>query len=448
MTTHASAMDTPAPPPPREVAAPALGADRISSIDTLRGFALLGILPMNIPFFAYYSFAFFNPSIQGGFEGANFLAWLFGHLFFEFKMMTIFSALFGAGIIVFTTRAQQRTGRSAGLFYRRLGWLLLFGLIHAYIIWEGDILVTYAICGMVAFLFRKLSVKWLLLIAGALLMVAPILNVLFGAFMELARSAAQAVDAGTAEDWQEGLGAAWPDMQRGFLPTEEELARQRDAFTGGYMDLLPHRATQAAMFQFFMLPLWGIWRVTAVMLIGMAAMKSGVFSNLRSTRFYSRLLAFGYGLGLPIVGVGAWLWVRNDFDVVRWYWLDSHFNYFGSMLVAAGHVALVMLIIRAGALRWLTARLAAVGQMAFSNYIAHSVLCAMLFYGYGLGLWGEVSRLGLWGIVLLIWGAQLVWSPIWLARFRFGPLEWLWRTLTYWKRQPMRRAPGALRPGE
>lgn len=446
MTTAPSAMDTPPPPPapPASLASaratPALGSDRISSIDTLRGFALLGILPMNIPFFAYYTFVFFNPALQGGFEGANLAAWLFGHVFFEFKMMTIFSALFGAGIIVFTTRAEQRTGKSAGLFYRRLGWLLFFGLIHAYLIWEGDILVSYAICGMVAFLFRKLSVKWLLVIAGALLMVAPMINVVFGTFMELMRSAAQAVEAGTAEEWQNGFADAWPEMQKGFVATEEALAEQRAAFTGGYLDLLPQRASQAAMFQFFMIPLWGIWRVTAVMLLGMVALKTGVFSNLRSAAFYRKMLVVGYGLGLPLAGVSGWLHAAKGFDIVRWYMLDSHFNYFGSLLVASGHVALVMLIIRAGALRWLTARLAAVGQMAFSNYIAHSVICSLVFYGYGLGMWGEVSRVGLWGIVLLIWTAQLVWSPIWLARFRFGPLEWMWRSLTYWKRQPMLRA--------
>lgn len=444
MTTAASAMDTPAPLPPRTPPAPppgpALGADRISAIDTLRGFALLGILPMNIPFFAYYTFVFFNPSLQGGFEGANLGAWLFGHVFFEFKMMTIFSALFGAGIIVFTSRAEQRTGKSAALYYRRLGRLLLFGLIHAYFIWEGDILVSYAICGMIAFLFRKLSVRWLLVIAGALLMVAPIINVIFGAFMELMRSAAQAVEAGTAEEWQTGLADAWTETEKGFVATEEVLAEQRAAFTGGYLDLLPQRATQAAMFQFFMIPLWGIWRVTAVMLLGMAALKTGVFSNLRSSAFYRKMLVVGYALGLPLAGFSGWLGATNEFDIARWYMIDSQFNYFGSLLVACGHVALLMLIIRSGALRWLTARLAAVGQMAFSNYIAHSVICSLIFYGYGLGMWGEVNRVGLWGIVLLIWAAQLVWSPIWLARFRFGPLEWMWRSLTYWKRQPMRRA--------
>lgn len=434
-------MSTLATTPDAPHAAPTRATERIAFIDTLRGFALLGILPMNIPFFAYYSFVFFNPSLQGGFDGPNFLAWLFGHTFFEFKMMTIFSALFGAGIVVFTTRAIQKTGRSAGLYYRRLAWLLLFGLIHAYIIWEGDILVTYAICGAFAFLFRKLKVPTLLIVATALLLVAPALNVVTGYFFGMMRDAAAAVDAGTAEEWQQGLAQGWADTEMMFNPTDEMLAAERDAFEGGYFDLLPHRASQAAMFQFFMLPLWGIWRVTAVMLLGMAALKAGVFTATRSPRFYLGMLGVGYLVGLPLVGVGAAVLVRSNFDIVTWYVLSSHFNYFGSLLVAAGHVALFALVVKAGSLAWLTTRLASVGQMAFTNYIAHSVICALLFYGYGFGLWGEVSRVGLWGIVLLIWTAQLLWSPWWLARFRFGPLEWLWRTLTYWKIQPMRRDP-------
>jgi uncharacterized protein len=421
-------------------AAPALGGDRIGLLDTLRGFALLGILPMNMPLFAFYSFAFFTPSIAGGFEGVNFLAWLFGHVFFEFKMMTIFSALFGAGIVVFTTRAVHKTGRCAGLYYRRLAWLLVFGLIHAYLIWEGDILVAYAVCGAIAFLFRKAGVKALLVLGLALLLVAPAINVLMGSLFGMMRDAAAAVDAGTAAAWQEDWAEGWRETEKSYVPTDDLLEAERRAFEGGYLALWLHRAQHAAMFQFLMLPLWGVWRVTGTMLLGMAALKSGVFTGSRSDGFYLRMLAVGYLAGIPLVGFGAVMMVRSGFDIVAWYSVSSHFNYFGSLLVASGHVALVALAVRAGVWRRLTARLATVGQMAFTNYIAQSVICALLFYGYGFGLWNEVSRAGLWGIVALIWTAQLLWSPWWLARFRFGPLEWLWRSLTYWKAQPMRRA--------
>jgi uncharacterized protein len=114
------------------------------------------------------------------------------------------------------------------------------------------------------------------------------------------------------------------------------------------------------------------------------------------------------------------------------------YNSYGSVIVALGHVGMVMLIVQSGALYWLTRRLAAVGRMALSNYLTHSIVCTTLFYGYGFGLFGTINRTGLAAIVLIIWASQLLLSPIWLAHFRFGPAEWLWRSLTYGQPQPMR----------
>ncbi|MGP1310944.1 MAG: DUF418 domain-containing protein, partial [Phycisphaerales bacterium] len=284
-------------------ATPVLRAERITLIDTLRGFALLGILPMNMPIFAFYSFQFFNPSIQNSLEGPNFLAWLFGHLFFEFKMMTIFSALFGAGIIIFTTRAVERTGKSAGVYYRRLGWLFLFGLIHAYVIWEGDILVVYAMTGAIAFLFRKLRPRWLILIACVAMLQMPLFNAVSSWYFTTARDAYEAVQAGeTVPDWQQGFAESYPKASQGFVPTEEALAAERAAFEGGYFDLLPHRAAFAAMWQFVQFPLMFFGRVFGVMLLGMAALKLGIFTGHRSARFYLWMLAAGYLIGLPLIG--------------------------------------------------------------------------------------------------------------------------------------------------
>ncbi len=438
MSTFPAAAATPMTPDAPHPA-PVRATERIAFIDTLRGFALLGILPMNIPIFAFYSFQFFNPSIQNSLEGPNFFAWLFGHFFFEFKMMTIFSALFGAGIVIFTTRATQKTGRCAGLFYRRIGWLFFFGLIHAYLIWEGDILVVYAMTAAVAFLFRKLRPLWLILIACVAIMHMPLFNAMTYWYFSTAQTAYEAVQAGQEiPDWQQSFADSYTESISQFSPTEEALAEERAAFKGGYFDLLPHRATFAAMWQFFQFPLMFFGRVFGVMLLGMAALKLGVFTGSRSSRFYAWMVAIGYLLGLPIIGIGAKIWIASEFDVLTFF-VTANANYFGSLLVAAGHVGLLALVVKAGALGWLTSRLASVGQMAFTNYIAHSVICATLFYGYGFGLWGEVSRVGLWGIVVLIWTAQLLWSPWWLARYRFGPLEWLWRSLTYWKPQPIRR---------
>ena len=180
------------------------------------------------------------------------------------------------------------------------------------------------------------------------------------------------------------------------------------------------------------------WVALGRMLIGMGLMKLGVFSAERSRRFYMIQMLLGYGLGLPIVAAGALGLLRNNFDIGYKFGGGMDYNSFGSILVALGHVGALLLVYKSGALQWLTCRLAAVGRMAVSNYLAHSLICTTLFYGYGFGLFGKLDRIELAGVVIAIWALQLWYSPIWLAHFRFGPVEWLWRTLTYGKAQPMR----------
>jgi uncharacterized protein len=179
------------------------------------------------------------------------------------------------------------------------------------------------------------------------------------------------------------------------------------------------------------------------MLFGMALFKLGVLSAARTRAFYLRLLAIGWLVGLPIVGLGI-LWNRSiDWAAPDFFFLGSLPNYWGSLGVALGWIAAVMLLCRSQgpSQAWssVKARLSAVGQMAFTNYIAQSLICTWIFYGHGLGLFGQVDRVGQFGIVLLVWAVQLWWSPLWLARFRFGPLEWVWRSLVYRRRQPFRR---------
>jgi uncharacterized protein len=165
--------------------------------------------------------------------------------------------------------------------------------------------------------------------------------------------------------------------------------------------------------------------------------KMGVFSAERSTGFYAILVLICYGIGLPLNSYSAWMIIRSHFDpVVHMYW-NSTYD-LGRLTIALGHMGVIMLLCKAGALRWLMSSLGAVGQMAFSNYILHSVLTAFFFTGYGLKMYGKLQRYELYYVVAAIWVFQLIVSPIWLRHFRFGPLEWGWRSLTYWKRQPMR----------
>jgi uncharacterized protein len=150
-------------------------------------------------------------------------------------------------------------------------------------------------------------------------------------------------------------------------------------------------------------------------------------------------MLLGYGIGMPLVAYDVYGLIHTNFGFHFILHGGIFLNFFGSVLVALGHVGALMLIYKAGALTWLTSRLAAVGQMALTNYLTHSIVCTTLFYGYGFGAFGHVNRTGMAGIVLVIWIVQMMLSPFWLERFRFGPAEWLWRSLTYWKLQPMVR---------
>jgi uncharacterized protein len=182
------------------------------------------------------------------------------------------------------------------------------------------------------------------------------------------------------------------------------------------------------------------WRALGLMLIGMALMKLDVFAAARSTRFYGWMLLIGLGVGLPIVIFGAFEQIAHAFDPVYQMLAGAHYNYAGSVLVSLGYVGLVMLVVKGGAMRGLTSRLGAVGRMALTNYLAQTLICTSIFFGWGLGYFARVERKWLPLCVVGVWLLQLLWSPWWLARFRFGPAEWLWRSLTYGHRQPFSRS--------
>jgi len=428
----------------REPVAPVAPSERISSIDIVRGFALLGILVLNILSFGLPEAVLFNPLPAGGFSGLNFAEWVLSTLFFEHKMMTIFSMLFGAGLLLFTDRALARGMSPGRLFYRRAGVLLVFGLVHAYLFWEGDILYSYAICGMILYLVRRWP-AWLLLPLGVVVLLPPMLLEPFSAaYFAQARGASQRVEAvlasgKTPSEADKGLAEAWAGIRPSFHPTPEDLAREiKLKSQGSYFQILRSRAVDVIFMQALLFPLYIGWDALGRMMIGVALMKLGVFSAERSLRFYLIMMLGGYGIGLPLVAWGAYQGVLHEFDVVYLFGGGTRYNDFGSILVALGHVGALILVYQSDAIPWLTRRLAAVGRMALSNYLMHTMICTTLFYGYGFGLFGKLDRVQLLGVVLAIWAFQLWLSPIWLKHFRFGPAEWLWRTLTYGKAQPMR----------
>jgi len=413
-------------------AAPVDQRERYASIDLLRGVALLGILVMNIQMFAMPMAAYFNPTALGDRGAVDFYVWAGSHLFFDQKFMTIFSWLFGAGIVMMTARAarlrEDASARQAGpgvkpavLHYRRMLALLVFGLIHAYLIWDGDILVLYAICGALVYPFRKLR-PFLLLALGLLLLgIGSSLMIAAGFYLP------------------QGTPDAIKDFQSFWAPTAEQLQRETAAYQGGWLAQMPVRVEGSMEFHLLDIWVWGIWRAGGNMLIGMALLKWRVVTAELQQNFYRDLAVIGFGFGLPLIAGGVVSMNAHDWETFYSFFISGQFNYWASLLVALGWVGFTISLWHVGFARGLAARLIAVGRTAFSGYILTSLICTFIFYGHGLGFYMRVSRLGQLGVTLGVWIALLILAPLWLERFRFGPLEWLWRTLTYGERQPFRR---------
>jgi len=402
-------------------AGPVTQSERIVSIDVLRGFALLGILVVNMQLFAMIEAVLFNPPAYGDLTGANRLVWVVSYLLFDQKVMTIFSMLFGAGIVILTERVAARRGSPAATHYSRMMWLIVFGMLHGYLLWYGDILYSYGMCGLVVYLFRRVRPSWLIVWGIASIAVASGLFLLCGLAMHFGI-------------WAPGQGYV-ADFRPGFL----EIQRELDTYRSGWIGQMAYRVPSTIDCQTFVFLVWSSWRAGGLMLLGMGLYKLGVFSGRLSARTYALMLAVGLLVGLPLVGYGIHRYEEEGWNPAYVLYFGYQYNYWASLLVSLGWVGLIMLLCRRSTTGWLARSLAAVGQMAFSNYILHTLICTTIFYGHGFGQFGRVSRVGQAGIVVAIWAVQLVISPLWLRRFRFGPLEWLWRTLTYRRLQPLRR---------
>jgi uncharacterized protein len=393
---------------------------RIDALDALRGFAVLGILVMNIQTFAMPMAAYLNPAAYGSLDGIHGAVWVLSHLLTDQKMMALFSMLFGAGIVLFCERAAVSGKSEAAYHYRRNGWLMMFGLMHGYLLWHGDILFLYALCAFLLFPLRNRSARSLFKLGIIFLAVSSILYLLTG--FSLPSMPQEAIDEQMMPMWQ---------------PGEALIASEIASMQGNWLTQMSARVPLTQEMQGPALFFWGFWRASGMMLLGMALYKTGVLTGLADTITYHRLLLLALFVGLPVIAFGMFWNDRNQWQITSMF-LGSQFNYWGSVLVSLGWMSGILLLLKKRALPALTNRLAAVGRMAFTNYIMHTLLCGLIFYGHGLGLFGQVERAGQLMVVLAIWAFQLWLSPVWLRHFRFGPLEWLWRSLTYWQTQPMR----------
>lgn len=402
-------------------ATPTAKAERIQSLDLLRGIAILGILIMNIQSMSMPGAAYINPTAYGDLEGLNYWVWVLSHLFADQKFMTLFSVLFGAGILLVSQRMEEKSGSSITFHFKRNFWLLVIGLMHAYLIWYGDILVTYALCSFLVFWLRNLSPRRLMIVGILVLSIPTFLYLFFSATLSM--MPAEAI-ADLTMDWQ---------------PSSALIAQEIAAVTGSLGEQLSHNIGAALEMQTLVFFMQFLWRASGLMLIGMAFYKWGILSAKRSSLFYWKGMFWSFLIGFPITIYGMMQNFEAGWSFEYSMFSGSVFNYWGSLGISFGYLCAVMLFAKSDGAFWIKARFAAIGQMALTNYLAQSLIGIFLFYGVGLSLFGEVSRSNQFLITLGVWILQFGWSKPWLQAFRFGPVEWLWRSLSYRKWQPMRK---------
>jgi uncharacterized protein len=319
--------------------------------------------------------------------------------------------------------------------------LILLGLLDAFLLlWTGDILYIYGLVGLFLFPLRNVS-------ASRLLSAVLVMLVLYSAaelfrlerFTDMQAEAAEAqallADDRELEDEQQEAIDAWQLELESIRPTQkaidEELAMRRS----GYFTVLAGQASEVIEYQAVSVRSYSFWDAFITMLLGMVLYKYGVFGAGRSYRFYTRMAILGFAMGLPVNAWEVYRFNSSGYDIFSTIMPTYDVGRLGC---AFGYIGLVMIFCKSGILTRLNASLAAVGRMALTNYLAHSIICALIFTGVGFGLVGELQRYQLYYVVAGIWLIQLIISPLWLRRYRFGPVEWLWRSLTYGARQRMR----------
>jgi len=421
-------------------AGPVRDAQRVVLIDVLRGFAVLGILLVNIAYFAFPLLKVDNTIWweRPGLEGVAILAVDF---FCAFKFITLFSILFGIGLALQNERAKAAGRPFVGLYARRLGVLLLIGLLHGTLLWYGDILTVYAVLGFVALLCRNLAPKVLLIVA-ILLFLVPVLG-LPGCQVPSAETdlsvegwagLGDEIEAGihessTSEEDAAEVAAAIRDFLD-FLDDEQRIYAE-----GTFWEQVQHRSIYFVSLNIKLGILMVGWRCLAMFLLGIFLVRIGVFREPRRfAGLFVDLVKLGLALGIATQALGFFLaWRYPESGSCQLFYVTC--LYVGSLGLTLAYLGIIAtLCLRT---TWLVrlAPLAAVGRMALTNYLGHSIICGLIFYSHGLGLFDRLTYLAALLIALGIFSVQLIASPIWLRHFKFGPAEWVWRTLTYGRRQ-------------
>ncbi len=434
-------------------AAPVTLAERIHALDTTRGFAVLGILIMNIWSFAGPQAFYDYPLLVADWGGAPVQTWSVMHTFFEGSQRALFSMLFGAGMLLMVNRLDESAPgvSSARLYYRRLFFLMLFGLFDLFVLlWPADIIFIYGLCGLVLYPLRRCRPATLVMVALAVFAAQAGLRAMdwqeaielqqeFGlsAYASANNVPTAELDAAETEAREERRKDYESRENRAHPVMDEKMAEQiRLLGRGDFGEFVKSKLFTSLLLLIVVGLKSMVLDSLGAMLIGMALLRAGILQMRATTQTYVIMTVVAYAIGLPLALWETSALIAADFDFVLKARNLIHYDV-RRLAMGMGHLGAILLFCRLYSGSWLAVHLAAVGRMALTNYLAQSVLCGLLFYTVGLGLYGQFTGYYLYMVVAGVWIVQIVFSNWWLARFRFGPAEWLWKSLTYKQRQPM-----------
>lgn len=419
---------------------------RIRIIDIVRGVAVLGILTINLVDMAYpedlaLAFHLTDPE-----RGWNYWTGLSLETIFSGKMRGLFTLLFGVSSILIVEKLSCRYDGPAvaRIYFRRLFWLLMFGLLNAYVfLWWGDVLFKYALLGMLLYAFRQASFG---VLTAAVLVCLTVLTVQpFADYRETANLQQDAMELRKQQESGERLTADdrdviadWRDTRDDLWPDDELIEDEMEIKTGRYGEIFQYNAEYVLEEYTSVFYQEDLWDMMPYMLLGIMLLRMGFFDERTKQGVHFAIAFVGIGTGLA---THAWMNLglqENPLDPVNSFYYRIFFD-LGRLPFVLGYLSLIIFVFRMPIFRRIGDGMSATGRMALSNYLMQSILAAFLLYGFGLGQFNQLRRLDLAMVIIVVWILQIGFSVFWMRRFHYGPFEWLWRSLTYWQAQSLRK---------
>jgi len=380
----------------------------------------MNIMHFSMPKIAYLSPFVYEPNLL------NHIVYCFSHIFADQKFMGIFSMLFGASTLLYINSLKQKGyKRPVWVYFRKNFWLICIGTLHFTYIWGGDILILYGSLSYFLYFFKKVSNRTLLILGFIIYFIPSGTNYF--------------IYNNVANEFEvEELNA----IEKKWNPSEEQIQKELNLFRGKYLDQINYRESKydskpiknlAIILKETMFAIDFLSRAFGMMLIGMAMFKMNILNNSKSPSFYKKMVFFGFGFGIPLSIVGLILTYQFQSNANYLEFISRIPNNIATPFIVFGYIGFIKLWVRTNVLNELQDYLSSIGKMALTCYLLESIIATFIFYGYGLGFFGHISRIGQLFITLFIWMILISFTIFWKRRFKYGPLEWIWRCLTNFK---------------